>query len=235
MIRPSSNSWQWSGTDRCLVWLGLGLAQYVSYAVRIGHLLALPDVEPYFSRPVLAVYRAGLVGLIVTWLLLLVYALMIRRRRPDHLWLPYAVIHLYFLWIAVSAYVVGPLTTPSLGLMIAAVFMSALLFARAVVVAGLASALLLLAATTLAERARRHLEDLAHVARLSTMGEMAAGLAHELNQPLTAVANYAFIGQHTVDSHCAPEAEPLRALFKELSDQALRAGDIVLSRSALLC
>jgi len=32
--------------------------------------------------------------------------------------------------------------------------------------------------------------DLSHVARLSTMGEMASGLAHELNQPLTAIAQY---------------------------------------------
>ncbi|HKQ47904.1 MAG TPA: PAS domain S-box protein [Phycisphaerae bacterium] len=41
------------------------------------------------------------------------------------------------------------------------------------------------------ERARQHQEQLAHVLRLSTMGEMAAGLAHEINQPLTSIANYA--------------------------------------------
>jgi C4-dicarboxylate-specific signal transduction histidine kinase len=40
------------------------------------------------------------------------------------------------------------------------------------------------------EQARQHQSELAHVARLSTMGEMASGLAHELNQPLTAVMNY---------------------------------------------
>lgn len=40
------------------------------------------------------------------------------------------------------------------------------------------------------ENAQKHQADLAHVARLGTMGEMASGLAHELNQPLTAIVNY---------------------------------------------
>jgi two-component system sensor kinase FixL len=40
------------------------------------------------------------------------------------------------------------------------------------------------------EQARRHQTELARVARLSTMGEMATGIAHELNQPLSAIANF---------------------------------------------
>lgn len=40
------------------------------------------------------------------------------------------------------------------------------------------------------EKAREHRSQLAHVSRLGTMGEMASGLAHELNQPLTAIANF---------------------------------------------
>lgn len=40
------------------------------------------------------------------------------------------------------------------------------------------------------EKALHHQNELAHVSRLGTMGEMASGLAHELNQPLTAIANY---------------------------------------------
>ena len=40
------------------------------------------------------------------------------------------------------------------------------------------------------EQLRQHEADLAHVSRLSTMGEMASGLAHELNQPLAAIVNY---------------------------------------------
>ncbi len=42
-----------------------------------------------------------------------------------------------------------------------------------------------------AEQLQRHQMEMAHVARLSTMGEMAAGLAHEINQPLSAITNYA--------------------------------------------
>jgi PAS domain S-box-containing protein len=41
------------------------------------------------------------------------------------------------------------------------------------------------------EAARRHQAELAHVARLSTLGEMTSGLAHELNQPLCAITTYA--------------------------------------------
>jgi two-component system sensor kinase FixL len=41
------------------------------------------------------------------------------------------------------------------------------------------------------EQARQREAELAHVARLSTMGEMATTLAHELNQPLTAIVSYA--------------------------------------------
>jgi two-component system sensor kinase FixL len=76
-------------------------------------------------------------------------------------------------------------------------------------------------------RARRHLEDLAHVSRLSTMGQMATGIAHELNQPLASIANYAFAGQQTIGADAPADAEPFRKMFDELLAQALRAGEIV--------
>ncbi len=41
------------------------------------------------------------------------------------------------------------------------------------------------------QEARRLQERLTHVSRMATMGEMAAGIAHELNQPLSAIATYA--------------------------------------------
>jgi PAS domain S-box-containing protein len=43
-----------------------------------------------------------------------------------------------------------------------------------------------------------HRAELAHIARLNTMGEIATGLAHELNQPLTAIANYAHSGAQAI-------------------------------------
>ncbi|MFP6764381.1 MAG: PAS domain-containing protein, partial [Planctomycetaceae bacterium] len=41
------------------------------------------------------------------------------------------------------------------------------------------------------DKPRRQLNDLAHLLRLTTMGEMVAGLTHELNQPLAAITNFA--------------------------------------------
>ncbi|MNZ73874.1 Sensor protein FixL [compost metagenome] len=42
---------------------------------------------------------------------------------------------------------------------------------------------------------RRHQDELAHTARLVTLGELASGIAHEINQPLAAVVNYASASQ----------------------------------------
>src|SRR5450759_113724 len=67
-------------------------------------------------------------------------------------------------------------------------------------------------------------EQLAHVARVGSLGEMAAGLAHELNQPLTAIhleANAAL----EFSAHDDPGA--VRECLSRISEQSLRAGDIV--------
>lgn len=76
------------------------------------------------------------------------------------------------------------------------------------------------------EQARRHQTELARVARLSTMGEMATGIAHELNQPLSAIANFArgCIRRLRTDGMNPGELiEPL----EEVCDQAERAGEIL--------
>jgi two-component system, LuxR family, sensor kinase FixL len=68
--------------------------------------------------------------------------------------------------------------------------------------------------------------ELAHVSRVSTMGEMAAGLAHELNQPLAAITNYA---KGTLRRLHAGGGDPvdLLPIMELVAEQALRAGDIV--------
>lgn len=68
--------------------------------------------------------------------------------------------------------------------------------------------------------------DLSHLARGNTMGQMAAGLAHELNQPLAAIAQNADTGLLIVDNaqNSAPE---LREILSEIEQQSLRAGDII--------
>lgn len=73
--------------------------------------------------------------------------------------------------------------------------------------------------------ARQHQADLAHMVRLNTMGEMASGIAHELNQPLTAVANYAGACQRMI--HAGQEAERLLEPLDGIQKQARRASEII--------
>jgi len=69
--------------------------------------------------------------------------------------------------------------------------------------------------------------ELIHVSRLSAMGTMASTLAHELNQPLTAVANYLEAARDLIDQ---PDEETLalvREAVSEAAAESLRAGQIV--------
>ena len=69
--------------------------------------------------------------------------------------------------------------------------------------------------------------ELIHVARVSAMGTMASTLAHELNQPITAVANYV---EAIRDMLAAPDAEQIPIIIEALEDaaaEAMRAGQIV--------
>ncbi len=76
------------------------------------------------------------------------------------------------------------------------------------------------------ELARKHQAELAHVSRLSTVGAMAAGLAHELNQPLAAIANYAKGSTRRIRSGTAT-LDDLVEPIEHIATQATRAGDIV--------
>lgn len=76
------------------------------------------------------------------------------------------------------------------------------------------------------EQARRHQTELARVARLSTMGEMATGLAHELNQPLSAIANFARGSLRRLKSGDVLPAE-LVVPLQEICEQAERAGEVM--------
>lgn len=76
------------------------------------------------------------------------------------------------------------------------------------------------------ERARRQSAQLAHVARMATMGEMASGLAHELNQPLCAIVNFTEACVELVRSGGA-NGEALRGALNDVSRQALRAGAVI--------
>lgn len=77
-----------------------------------------------------------------------------------------------------------------------------------------------------AESTRRHQIELAHVARLSTMGEMATGIAHEVNQPLAAIANFARGCIRRVRAGDMNQND-LLAPLTEVCEQAERAGEIL--------
>lgn len=69
-------------------------------------------------------------------------------------------------------------------------------------------------------------ERLAHLVRVHTVGEMSAALAHELNQPLVAIENYALAARRRVGS-AAPDLRQLAELLDKVIGQATRAGDVV--------
>ena len=75
-------------------------------------------------------------------------------------------------------------------------------------------------------RAREHQAELAHVSRVSLAGEMAGALAHELSQPLTAIAAYAR-GCLRLLAGPAPEPAMLHEGVWEVFQQAERAGDVL--------
>ena len=69
--------------------------------------------------------------------------------------------------------------------------------------------------------------ELVHVSRLLAMGEMASGLAHELNQPLTAVANYMKGCRRLLQDVSHPQLATIRDALDKAADQAIRAGQII--------
>jgi len=76
------------------------------------------------------------------------------------------------------------------------------------------------------EQSRQHLQQLAHVARVSSMGEMASAIAHEINQPLTAITSYSDACVRMLRANTADPDELLQAM-ERVAAQAQRAGDVV--------
>ncbi len=77
------------------------------------------------------------------------------------------------------------------------------------------------------ERRLHELQDgLLHVSRVRSMGQMAAALAHELNQPLTATANYVRAALRLLDAP-QPDLERVRQAMNHAVEQTLRSGEII--------
>ena len=68
-------------------------------------------------------------------------------------------------------------------------------------------------------------ERMMHVSRLATMGEMAAGISHELNQPLAAITTYAQAASRLLAD--ATQDEDVADALEQIAAQALRAGEII--------
>jgi len=83
------------------------------------------------------------------------------------------------------------------------------------------------------QEARQHQAELVHVCRLSTMGEVATGMAHELNQPLSAIANYANGCSRRLHSGMGGKKDLLAAL-RQITSQAERASEIIRRLRALV-
>ena len=73
---------------------------------------------------------------------------------------------------------------------------------------------------------KEHLDQLAHVTRLGLMGEMASGIAHEVNQPLTAISSYTQVSINLINTE-NPDLVKLAEIVLKTQQQALRAGRII--------
>jgi two-component system sensor histidine kinase TtrS len=78
-----------------------------------------------------------------------------------------------------------------------------------------------------AEESCQHQSEMAHVARLSTMGEMASGIAHEINQPLAAITNYTRGCIRMLQKGDEGQQGRLIAAMEQVASQAERAGEII--------
>jgi two-component system sensor kinase FixL len=70
-------------------------------------------------------------------------------------------------------------------------------------------------------------EKLAQATRLSSMGELAAGIAHEINQPLAAISSYAQASKRMINSSETDHTKTISETLDKICDQALRANEVI--------
>jgi signal transduction histidine kinase len=74
--------------------------------------------------------------------------------------------------------------------------------------------------------AQQHREELAHVLRIATTGELSAAMAHELNQPLTAILSNAQAAQRFLGGG-TPDIDELKEILADIVDDDKRAGEVI--------
>jgi two-component system sensor kinase FixL len=69
--------------------------------------------------------------------------------------------------------------------------------------------------------------ELVHISRLTALGEMASALAHELNQPLSAIANFMKGSRRLLENKSDADSNMIREAMDKAAEQSLRAGQII--------
>jgi two-component system, LuxR family, sensor kinase FixL len=69
--------------------------------------------------------------------------------------------------------------------------------------------------------------ELVHISRLTALGEMASAIAHELNQPLSAVANYLTGSRRLLENRSDEQSVTVRNALEKAAEQSVRAGQII--------
>ncbi|MGA9954766.1 MAG: ATP-binding protein [Bradyrhizobium sp.] len=77
-------------------------------------------------------------------------------------------------------------------------------------------------------------ENLAHLARVHTVGEMSTAIAHEINQPLVAIKNYAVAARGRLTRNGNPGSAKVKELLDKIEAQSSRAGDVIRSLRAIV-
>ena len=74
--------------------------------------------------------------------------------------------------------------------------------------------------------AAAHRMELAHLSRVGILGELAGSIAHELNQPLSAMLSNAQVGRNHLDAP-SPDMQEMREILEDIAADAKRAGGII--------
>ncbi len=83
------------------------------------------------------------------------------------------------------------------------------------------------------EQTKLHLAELAHVSRLSTIGGLVSEIAHEINQPLHAITNFAQASINVLEKTPVNHRSNLFSWLRQISEQANRAAEIIRAQDVL--